>query len=489
MRAVCLKRTLNCNVRGLARSPALPGRKTWAWTLLLVAAIATWIDLSRIHALQGADSFIPILVSLQRWTPFFWGQDRFGMLVPLIAMPLQNPLANLLVQSWLMLAATLLAPFLMARWLAGPASGWFLAGTLTNALLLLIARPEAQFDWLVVQPYALSITLGTAGLLAAEHTSIAATAAALILMLLAHWVNLGVAAALIPLVLFRGRLVLRSMLVAVAGAAGGIALVSLASTRTTTNLIPVAEWPNAWLQLLGKVLTPFLYPAFVVVIAIAAASGVIFLWARAERRDAARPASIAVLGAAAYSLFIGTSRWVQMNQYFPRYVYPSILLCTVAAAIVATALVRHRSKLVTALIVGVLAIATGAGYGRPSLGGVRSTLDQHFGTMTPDVIANGARVIGGNYWTVWPAVFHANLTVYRQAGEHRPIYGLTFRSSETNGLWTGEPGVVLAARPGDIELERYADRAGVVIEFVERRGAIDTFKVRLAERREFGIGK
>ena len=469
------------------RPRALPSRNAWTWTLLLVALLATWIDLGRLHTFQGADSFIPILVSLQRWTPFFWGQDRFGMLVPLIATPLENPLTNLLVQSWLMLAAALLAPFLMARWLAGPESGWLVAGTLTNALVLLFARPEAQFDWLVVQPYALSITLGTAGLLAAERTSIASTAAALVLMLLAHWVNLGVAAVLIPLVLLRGRLVLRSMLIAAAGAAGGSALVPLASARTTTELIPASGWPNAWWQLLGKVLTPFLSPTVVVLIAIAAAAGGIFLWTRAERRDAARPALIAVLGAAAYWLFIGTSRWVQMNQYFPRYVYPSLLLCSVAAAIVASALARDRSKPVTALLIAIVAIATGAGYGRPSLSGVRSTLDERFGQMTPDLVTSGARVIGGNYWTVWPAVFHANLATYRQAGQRRPIYGLTFRSAETNPLWLHEPEVVLAAKPGDMEVERFANRAGLVIEFVERRGAIDTFAVRLTSLRQ-GFG-
>ena len=69
---------------------ALPRRNAWTWTLLLVALLATWIDLGRVHTFQGADSFIPILVSLQRWTPFFWGQDRFGMLVPLLATPLKT---------------------------------------------------------------------------------------------------------------------------------------------------------------------------------------------------------------------------------------------------------------------------------------------------------------------------------------------------------------------------------------------------------------
>ena len=455
--------------------------------MLLVALLATWIDLGRLHTFQGSDSFIPILVSLQRWTPFFWGQDRFGMLVPLIAMPVQHPLANLLVQSWLMLVAALLAPFLLARWLAGPESGWWLAGTITNALLLVIARPEAQFDWLVVQPYALSIALGTAGLLAAEHASIAATAAALVLMLLAHWVNLGVAAVLDPPRAAARTIRRPAMLVAVAGAIVGTALTSLASARTATDLIPVSGWPNAWLQLLGKVLTPFLYPAAIVAIAIAAAAGAVFLWAHAERRDAVRPVLVALLAAAAYWLFIGTTRWVQMNLYFPRYVYPSILLCTLAAAMIAAALLRDHARLAAALTVIVLAIATGAGYGRPSPSDVRATLDQRFGAITPDVITSGARVIGGNYWKVWPAVFHANLTAYRDAG-HRPVYGLTFRSSETNQLWAAEPEVVLAAVPGDIELDRIANRAGLVTTFVERRGTIDLFKVRLKRGAEFGVG-
>lgn len=177
-----------------------------------------------------------------------------------------------------------------------------------------------------------------------------------------------------------------------------------------------------------------------------------------------------------------------MNLYFPRYVYPSILLCTLAAAMIASALLHDRAKWATAFTVIVLAIATAAGYGRPSPADVRATLDQRFGTITPDVITSGARVIGGNYWKVWPAVFHANLTAYRDAG-HRPVYGLTFRSSETNELWTAEPEVVLAAVPGDIELDRIANRAGLVTTFVERRGMIDLFKVRLAEPGEFGIRK
>jgi hypothetical protein len=471
---------LNCNVLGLITSPpSRTANSPWTWTLLLVALIATWLDLSRLHAFQGSDSLVPVLMSLQRWTPFFWGQDRFGMLVPLITMPVRSPLANMLAQSWLMLVAALLAPFMVARWLAGRESGWLLAGTLTNALLLTLVKPLERFDWLVVQPYALSLTLGTAGLLAAERLSIASTAAALVLMLLAHWVNVGIAAVLVPLVLLRGRVVIRSMLVAVVGAAGGIAVTSLAVPVTRTDFIPLSRWPAAWLQLLAQTISPILYPAAGLGIAVGAAAGAAFLCTRAGRRDSVRPASIALFTAAAYWLFVGTSRWVQMNQYFPRYVYPSILLCTVAAGLIAADLLQNRAKPVTALIAAVLAIATGVRYGSPSPRTVRSTLDQRFGRMTPDIIMSGASAIGGNYWAVWPAVFHANLTRYEEAGGRRPVYGLTLRSSETNAYWTADPGVVLAAARGDIEVERFADRAGLSIDFVGRRGTIDIFKVRL----------
>ena len=99
---------------------AAPGslRQPYAVVLIVVSALAAWIGLGSLHDLQHADSLLTVLISTQRWTPFFWGQDRFGMLVPLLAMPLRHPLANLLAQGWLMSTAALLAPFVMARFLA-----------------------------------------------------------------------------------------------------------------------------------------------------------------------------------------------------------------------------------------------------------------------------------------------------------------------------------------------------------------------------------
>ena len=66
--------------------------------MVLAALLAVWIDLSPIHRFHNSDSLIPVLMSLDRWTPFYWEQNRFGMLVPLLALPFRDPFANLLVQ-------------------------------------------------------------------------------------------------------------------------------------------------------------------------------------------------------------------------------------------------------------------------------------------------------------------------------------------------------------------------------------------------------
>ena len=68
------------------------GGSAWARRrgAILVAALAVaaaLVDLGGFHRLEQADSIVPVLVSLQRWTPFFWDQERFGMLVPLLALP------------------------------------------------------------------------------------------------------------------------------------------------------------------------------------------------------------------------------------------------------------------------------------------------------------------------------------------------------------------------------------------------------------------
>ncbi len=169
-----------------------------------LAMIAASMGLGSLHDFQNADSLVPVLVSIQHWTPFYWGQDRFGMLVPLLAMPVRNPLGNLLVQGWLMSVAALMAPFVETRYLG--VRDWFIAGTLANILFLLVAPKAVQFDWLVTQPYALSIALGFGSLFLIEDAAnVLSRPLAIGLMLLANWVDAGFFVILCPAVVVTGR--------------------------------------------------------------------------------------------------------------------------------------------------------------------------------------------------------------------------------------------------------------------------------------------
>src|SRR5215475_7148594 len=132
------------------------------------AGVAIWVDLGTLHRSHTADSLIPILVSLYRWTPFYWGQDRLGMLPPLLAMPLRNPLTNLMVQMGLSTFAALVSMCLLARYTL-PRGLWQLAALLSAAGFLALAPTWIRFEILAVQPYGLSFALALGGLSLLEH--------------------------------------------------------------------------------------------------------------------------------------------------------------------------------------------------------------------------------------------------------------------------------------------------------------------------------
>jgi len=50
---------------------------------------------------QNSDNLIPIFVSTDHFTTFFWGQNRFGNVLPLLALPIQSIKLNLVFQVYL----------------------------------------------------------------------------------------------------------------------------------------------------------------------------------------------------------------------------------------------------------------------------------------------------------------------------------------------------------------------------------------------------
>src|SRR5262245_16351545 len=170
----------------------VPFRKPLPRYLLLCAVAALWIDFSRIHLGQTSDSLIPVLVSLQQWTPFYWEQSRFGMLTPLLAIPFDHPLANLLVQDGVMIFAGLAAIGLLTRFFIRSRI-WFTVACGSSAVFLLCLAEPLRCDYLIAQPYGLSFSLGLAAILLLEKRGTwRRWSIVTVLMLLASWVNLAV---------------------------------------------------------------------------------------------------------------------------------------------------------------------------------------------------------------------------------------------------------------------------------------------------------
>ena len=418
----------------------MPRRAAPLAALLAAAALCT---LGGLHALGHADAIVPVLVSLRRFTPFYWEQERYGMLVPLLARPVSDPLANLLLQRFLTALAGLGAVALVARHALGGREAR-LAGVFAAGLLLAAAPGPWLFEYLVDQPYGLSLALALGGLAIAAPEQgrpgplrLAAGAA---LVLAAHWVNAAAGLVLLPLAVARGLVAGREGLRRLAteaallsgGLASGVLVLRLApalaggALQTSLGFLPPAAWPGAWAALVREAWLAG--SAWAAALAACAAAGLALLAADPARRPelprTLLRAGALVAAAAAYAAFCGTLRWVAQNGHHWRYLAPSAVLVHVAAV-----------ALLAAPLLGAL-----LAFGWPSLARVRADLERTTGRFTPALLAAGCDVVAGDYWSVWPAVWHVAWTRHAR-GEPGTLHGLSHRAAPTLSAWRGRAGV------------------------------------------------
>ncbi len=467
---------------------------------------------------------MPVLVSLQRWTPFYWDQERYGMLIPALALPVRDPLLNLLLQRGLLILAGLGAVVLLARHVL-PGRDWPLAGALAAALLLLLAPPAWRFEYLGDQPYGLSLALALAGLALAEpppssggpgpwpaagpgpwRRRPARLGAGLVLVLLAHWVNAATGVVLGALALARAaedllegaprdqvgdRLRVDAGLLAAGLALGQLSVWSYPwltgnPLRLPVGFLPLGEWPAAWQAMAVTALSG--QRRWFAVLALAAAVGVALLSLpalRTARRGALVRAATLVAAALAYAAFAGALRWVAENRFHWRYLAPSALLVHLAAtSLLAEPLARAARLARPAMLWALAAVPLAAlvAGGPPSAAGVRADLDQVAGRWTEDVLAARCDLVAGDYWSVWPAVWHVSL-VARERGLSRPVYGVAHRANPTVPAWWGRPRAGLRicrplgeapAREGERWLRAYGLWPVVVL---ERRATVEVMGV------------
>jgi hypothetical protein len=449
-------------------SPAL-----WPY-LLCCAGAAAIVALGSIHCWHHSDSLLPVLVSLQRWTPSVWENDHPGTLVPLLALPVRHPLLNLVFQDAIDLFAALAAMYLLPRYLVRNAS-YPLAGTLCAGAFLALAPSAWCHDFAINTFYGVWLSLGLLGLVVAESRPDRPTSwwrwlAALALLALAHWVYLATILVLGPLVvlrfvawrgyaddvktpagdtpppsLHRSELFRHLLLIGVSFAAGYFLMrLPWLGESTPLGTLPVREWPAIGRQVMWMewcYLTPHHWPFFLLGAGLV---GFFLVVSDTRKRTAfAWRAALVLVGAAAANFaFWSTRQWVQFNFCNWRYAHPAAFLLQAAPAILAVAPIyaagRERCRRLSLLAAPLLLLVALWQYHTPSLTRIHRDLDRTLGPCTADVLDARCTHVAGNYWHVWPVVFHANLTL-RERHDPRTIWGISFRSVATRCLWQDLP--------------------------------------------------
>jgi hypothetical protein len=460
---------------------------------LLVAAL--WIDFSEIHRFHNSDTVLMALISLYRWTPLVWEQDRFGMLFPLLATPWKHPLDNLLAQGAMTTLASLSGFYLLGYYVAGRGRGMVIGAVGAISLILCLDLGQRFAYFINLHNFATSSAIGLAGLILldrwARGHSARWAAAAVACIAMAHWVNPGLAFALGPLLVVR-RLCFRGLeeyferfeTAQLTGGAPplppwrmephdnthgwltrwiwhprpgkdeivgllaiGVALVATmiqsrsASYRQHYHLLPPRDWLLCALEM-GKNLNEFFPPRWFLTIGVTALIGAAtFCWPEGRRaaRVSLRVAAGLLFVAAVQYAFMSSIDHVLAN-HSARYTLMAVFFWQ--AALVSFAVIQVGAVL--PLILGsrrlhvalplAMTLAVAVTHGWPSRGVVRAAIDRSCGRYTDDVLAAGCTHLAGNYWHVWTTMFHANLRLADQQPPRR-VWGISHRCEPTARYW------------------------------------------------------
>jgi len=494
-----------------------PARRIWHLVAFCSVALASLaVDLGRVHLQSHSDSYVPILASLQRWTLFYWDQARYGLLVPLIALPVTDPLYNLLLQRAILILSGLVAIPLIVRFVL-PRSPWVHTGLLAIAALLSLAPHPWSFEYLADQPYGLSLVLALGALVLAETppgtrcgvmpwrwgVSPLRLLSATVLMIAAHWVNVAAGLILLPLAAARAageligsgtwcwRSLFKNTAFICAGLiAGQIMLRSYAAISGVHRgvhfaVLPPALWLGAWLATLRDSLraTGTAWPIFMLaasVLALLVASRHRGAESERARRHVALGHGLLLAGAGlAYALAMASFRWVADNGFGYRYFAPTVVMLHVAAcSTVASAIACHAraARIRGTTLAALVPLAALWSYGMPSVSRVRTDVEVKSGHLSEAVLHFRCDILAGDYWTVWPTVLHASIILHERRGEGA-VYGLTARARPTVPLWAGRPvGDLRVCRIASerAEAERWLRMYGLwPVEVLAERGGIE----------------
>jgi len=417
---------------------------------VVVISLVTGVAIARYVSFVNADSLLSALISTQRLTVYYWGQDRLASVVPLLASPIRDDLWNFRFQM-LLLGAAFFSLFLMfvrfhLRLTARHAvAGLAALGTgLAGFAVMTALTGSGNYVFIFEQIYALSLTLYLLGARMLVTTSSRARGMArcvgAVLILVAILLNPS-AVLYVPVLWIvddggTGRRKRISIGVGVSVTAFAVGWLSSrvyfdGPRQPAYFHFSLARAEHGFGKAVNNILAG-VHPSVVCLLGVACIAILGLRWRSLPTR-----LRIAYIGAPIYgllwlALFSG-NEWVEMNLYYGRYFFPVYAagFFIVAGAMAELVGLVHdrvdRPRMMLMLPTGVRLAASCAA----AVAAVFVAVAWCANTEIPALRAaadgvdaarrNDVRFVVGDYWTTWPLVV---------AGRHAglDLLGVTVRS-------------------------------------------------------------
>ncbi len=440
-----------------ARRLILSDRATPAWARIrpadVLSAIAvlalTAIAMSRFLIHARADSLLYSLVSTQRLTFFYWGQDRLANVVPALAWPVRDELANFYVQMAIVGTSFFALTWMFVRF---HTSNWARRTPATIEALVVVASGFvtmyfltgwANFRFVFEQHYAFAVALTLLGMRSMMgHRRLGRVVGAVLVLAATLVIPSSVLFAPFAWLLGPGNdghvrrfattvgVTLIAFLTSSAASRAFYDAPSQSSVYSDFSLRRAVDGLPTTLENLGTAVTTLW------VLAIIALALLVLVLRRKQLTPRLRIAYVATpLFGLAWLFLFSANLWVELNLFMPRYFFPTVAACvfvTTGAMLELAAMgydfVEGRAPgrlvqpirfafvagLVALLGVGVVALQSSdrlpaVEAARPAVAAAK---------------AWDAEFVIGDYWQVWPIVFVGR-------NEDLELLGTAFRSDPT----------------------------------------------------------
>lgn len=426
-------------------------RRVVAVTLSLLASIVfAWCAAAGPKAAGNvnSDTLLSALISVDNYTPFYWDQNSFGMLLPWLTQPIRDYGWNILTQMFLHTLCGIASIWLLNRWLFVFRPPVRNAWLFTIPLGFILYRHEIKAPDLLFQcqPYVPAMAMGVAGLVVLFRVSrmpfLLRAAGATLLFFVSVWINTSVVPLWLGLAvgeLWANQPTKKPWKEVVITGAALIAVYKLVAVwashfppRLDKELI---AW-SLYTENLRKLLTNanetyvalWLLPVTIIV-------GVA-LWtkspfAHAEKEPPIRRLAVIILVSGFYCLLVGASEWVHTNLSDSRYLTIPFFLVIFGSALLIVAslspLISASSRTLAEALppfATVVCVGLAFGYSTPSVAIARLAA-QEDGAFREAQLA-GCDVLAGNYSRVWMIIFRgkvrhspATLMAFTVRSEHQ----------------------------------------------------------------------